>query len=311
MKSHQVKNLIASIRDRLLYISRERGEDYQFVLTRYANERFLYRLSRSPYRNQFVLKGAMLFLIWTKDQYRPTKDIDLLGFGDHSEKTLRNIFQHICRIEVQPDGLKFDTENIRMMEIREDRNYHGQRIILTAHLGQISIHMRFDVGFGDTIIPKPSVVDFPTLLDFPPPRIRAYPKESVISEKLQIMAELGMANSRMKDYYDLYVLAKHFEFQGTPLIKAIKSTFKRRDTEIPQNKPMAMSDDFIKAETKQAQWSAFIRVNNAHQIPDSLEEIVSLLSNFLFPALKASATNTNTWEYSWKRGEPWIKTEKI
>jgi len=198
-----------------------------------------------------------------------------------------------------------------MMDIRADRNYHGQRIILSAHLGQIPIHMRFDVGFGDTVIPKPSVVDFPTLLDFPPPGIRAYPKESVISEKLQILVELVMANNRMKDYYDLYVLAKNFEFQGTSLIKAIKSTFKRRDTEFPLNKPMAMSDDFIKDESKQAQWSAFIRVNNAHQILDSLSEIVSLLSNFLFPALKAAAINTNKWEYSWKSGGPWIKTDKI
>lgn len=307
MSNIQIKNLSASVRDRLLNLSKERGEDYQFILTRYANERFLYRLYRSPYNEQFILKGAMLFMVWTRDRYRPTRDIDLLTFGDNSEETLGNIFKEICGIDVEPDGLIFDSENIRIMEIREDQNYHGQRILLNAHLGQASIHLQFDVGFGDTVIPAPINLDFPTILDFPAPRIYAYPKESVVSEKLQILVKFGIANSRMKDYYDLYVMAIFFGFKGSFLLKAIRSTFRSRNTEIPKNTPIAFSDDFVSDKTKQQQWSAFIKLNNAHQIPDSLGEIISSLSEFLLPPLQAATKNSDSWKYSWKEGGPWIQ----
>jgi predicted nucleotidyltransferase component of viral defense system len=308
MSKEQIKNLSASVRDRLLNLSRERREDFQFILTRYANERFLYRLYRSKHSEKFVLKGAMLLMAWTQDRYRPTRDIDLLVFGDNSEETLMNIFQEICRIDVEADGLTFDAENIRIMGIREDHEYHGQRILLNAYIGQATIPLQFDVGFGDTVVPAPLNIDFPTILDFPAPRIKAYPKESVVSEKLQIMVEFGIANSRMKDYYDLYVIAKYFDFEGSILVKAIISTFRRRNTEIPQNTPIALSDDFVTDKSKQQQWSAFIKINNVHQLPESLDEIVSTLSEFLLSPLHAASADSETWHYSWKDGEPWIKS---
>jgi len=306
MSKEQIKNLSASVRDRLLKLSRERGEDFQFILTRYANERFLYRLSRSKHSKKFILKGAMLLMAWIQDRYRPTRDIDFLVFGDHSEETLRNVFQEICRTDVEPDGLIFDSETIRLMEIREEQEYHGQRILLKAYLGQAFIPLQFDVGFGDTVVPQILKIDFPTILDFPTPKIQAYPKESVVSEKLQIMVEFGIANSRMKDYSDLYVIGKYFDFEGNLLVDAIRSTFRRRHTEIPQNIPVALSDDFVTDKSKQQQWSAFIKINNVHQIPESLEEIVSYLSEFLLPLLQAASTDSETWNHSWKDGGPWI-----
>ncbi len=307
LSKDQIKDLAASVRDRLLQISRDRAENYQFVLIRYANERFLFRLSKSPYRDQFIVKGAILFLVWNQDQYRPTRDIDLLGLGDNSENTLRMIFQGICKTEVEPDGLTFNAENIRISEIREGHNYHGQRIQFPAHLGSIIIPMQFDVGFGDTVVPEPSEVIFPTLLNFSAPNIQVYSKESVVAEKLQIMVEFGIASSRMKDFYDLYVLARYFDFHGTTLLRAIKSTFKRRATKIPKNKPVALSDDFSRDKNKQQQWIGFISRNNVHQIPDTLGKIVSFLSNFLLPPLEAVVTDSDTWEYFWKSGGPWDK----
>ena len=226
MSGDQVKNLEASVRDRLLQESKKRNEDYQFVLSRYANERFLYRLYKSNYKDHFILKGAMLFMVWTSQLYRPTRDVDLLGFGDNSVDALRTKFQEICKVVVEPDGLTFDDKDIRIAEIREEQDYHGQRILMTANIGKTTVHMQFDVGFGDEVTDPPEI-DFPTLLDFPAPKIRAYPKESVVSEKLQIIAEFGIANSRMKDYYDLSVIAKQFDFQGTLLVDAIRRTFRK------------------------------------------------------------------------------------
>lgn len=309
MTKEQIKNLSASVRDRLLNLSRERGEDFQFILTRYANERFLYRLNRSKHSEKFILKGAMLLMAWTHDRYRPTRDIDLLVLGDHSEEALINIFREICRTDVKPDGLIFDADNIRIMEIREQQEYQGKRILLNAYLGQATIHLQFDVGFGDTVVPAPLSIDLPTILDFPAPRIKTYPKESVVSEKLQIMVDFGIANSRMKDYYDLYVIAKSFDFKGSLLVDAIKSTFRRRHTEIPQTTPIALSDDFVTDQSKQQQWSAFIKINNVHQIPESLGEIVSYLAEFLLPPLHAATPDSATWHYSWKNGGPWIKLD--
>jgi hypothetical protein len=307
MSKEQIKNLSASVRDRLLKISRERKEDFQFILTRYANERFLYRLSRSKHSKKFILKGAMLFMAWTRDQYRPTRDIDFLVFGDNSEETLLKIFKEICRMDIEPDGLRFDTDTIRIMGIREEQEYHGQRILLNAYLGQASILLQFDVGFGDTVIPAPLKINFPTILDFPVPKIQSYPKESVISEKLQIMVEFGIVNSRMKDYYDLYVMGKYFEFEGNILVDAIRSTFKRRHTKIPQNTPVALSDDFINDKKKQHQWAAFIKMNNIHQIPESLSEIISYLSKFLLIPLLSASPDSEEWNWACKDGGPWIK----
>jgi len=307
MSRRNPKNLTASIQARLLNISRERNETYQFVLLRYANERFLYRLSLSPYTSRFILKGALLFMAWANDRYRPTRDIDLLGFGDVSDSKLLQIFQEICRMEVEPDGLSFDPDSVKIIEIREQQEYHGKRIQFTAHLGNSRIHLQVDIGIGDAVTPEAPILEIPTLLDLPKPRMRTYPPETVVSEKLQIMVDFGIANSRMKDYYDLFIISKQFHFEGQTLVKAIKNTFNRRRTRIPDDVPSALDEEFANDRVKQEQWKAFLQQHNVHQVPESLSDVIAMLAEFLLPPLKAAKLGITKWNYSWNNGGHWTK----
>lgn len=259
MTQAQPANLSASIRQRLLNLSRERNEVFNLVLMRYALERLLYRLARSGHVEDFVLKGAMLFTAWTERLHRPTKDLDLLGYGNNSGEHLKALFQKICQVEVEPDGLVFDKGTVRVEEIRDDQEYQGQRIRLTAHLGNAMIPLQNDVAFGDVITPGMEEIDYPTLLGMPPPRIRSYPKETVVSEKLQAMVALGMPNSRMKDFYDIWIISKQFPFDGSILTGAIRATFERRRTQVPKGVPVALSDEFVANQEKVTQWRAFLK----------------------------------------------------
>ena len=205
--SRAVKNVAASIRQRLLNLSRERRENYDLILTRYGLERFLYRLANSEYAERFVLKGAMLIIILTETGHRPTKDLDLLGYGDHSAEALKALFQEVCRVEAEPDGITFAPDSVQVEDIRKDQEYQGKRVKLKGMLGQIPVNLQVDIGFGDVVVPEAREIEYPTLLELPAPRIRAYPKETVVAEKLQAMIALGMGNSRMKDFYDLWVMS--------------------------------------------------------------------------------------------------------
>lgn len=226
-------NLVASVRQRLLNLSRERKEDFQLVLTHYVIERFLYRLSQSPYAKRFVLKGAMLFALWTGYPYRTTRDLDLLGFGDASSKSLFEILKEVCETPVEPDGLSFDSRSVKITEIRDIHAYPGQRIELIVYLGEARVLLQVDIGFGDVVTPSAKEVEYPTLLGLSPPRLSVYPKESFVSEKLESIVLLGMLNSRLKDFFDLWSLSTAFDFQGQILVKAVRATFNRRQTEIP------------------------------------------------------------------------------
>jgi predicted nucleotidyltransferase component of viral defense system len=208
------KDVGASVRARLLGLARERKEDFQLVLTRYANERLLFRLAQSPHASRFVLKGAALFTVWTGEPHRATRDIDLLGFGDPSEEALRSLFAEVLALEVAEDGVQFDLGSMTVGPIREDQEYGGVRIVLGAQLTSAKVRLQIDVGFGDAITPDAVVVSLPALLDFPAPRLRAYPRETVVAEKTEAMVKLGLANSRMKDFYDLVILSRMFEFLG-------------------------------------------------------------------------------------------------
>lgn len=214
MKDGPLKNIAASVRQRLLERSRQRGEDFQFILSRYASERLLYRLSVSPHREGFVLKGALLFLLWGGELHRPTRDLDLLGFGDSSVAALEKVFRELCATTVEDDGLVFVAESVVAGQIREDQEYGGVRVKLVAMLERAKIPMQVDIGFGDAITPAARWHNYPTLLDAPPPRLRTYPRETVVAEKLEAMVSLGMSNSRMKDFYDVAVLARQFDFDG-------------------------------------------------------------------------------------------------
>lgn len=304
MSKRHSENLEASVRRRLLNISKDRNEDFNLILTRYAVERFLYRLSKSKHADRFILKGAMLMAIWMGQSHRPTRDLDLLGFGDSEEESLRIAFREICLAEVEKDGLEYDADSVEIEEIRENQEYPGQRVKVNAKLGNAKIRIQIDVGFGDVVIPKAKSVEYPVLLDFPAPRIQAYPQETLISEKLQSMVVLGMANSRMKDYYDVFILSKTFSFEGNTLVKAIKATFERRGTPIPEDIPLALSDEFAMNRDKLSQWKGFINRSGLGSLDVDLAQIIGELRGFLLGPVQAAASERpfkHKWtESSWE-----------
>ena len=301
MSKGNPEHIDVSVHQRLLNISRERKEDFNLILTRYAVERFLYRLSCSEYAEKFVLKGAMLMAIWMGQSHRPTRDLDLLGFGESSGEALRKVFEEICRVEVERDGLVFDPNGIGIEEIRGDQEYSGRRMKLVGRLGNAKIRIQIDVGFGDVVPPKAKPVEYPVLLDFPAPRIRAYPMETLIAEKLQAMVALGMANSRMKDYYDIYVLSKTFSFDGYNLVLAITATFMRRDTPIPSDIPLALSGEFAMSKDKVSQWKAFTDRSGLADLDVDLAQIIRELRGFLLGPLQAAASG-HPFERQWTDG---------
>ncbi|NOX87661.1 MAG: nucleotidyl transferase AbiEii/AbiGii toxin family protein [Calditrichaeota bacterium] len=286
MKRKEVKNIAVSVKDRLLALSRKNGISFQFMLLRYANERFLYRLSVSPFADRFVLKGGLLFFVWQSDFFRPTRDIDFLQFGDTDQKRMSKMFRSICSTAVPDDGLEFLGQTIAIEIVREQNNYTGFRVTLSAQLGKIHIPIRIDVGLGDVVTPNPIKHDFPVILDFPKPVLLIYPVETAIAEKLQIMIELGMANSRMKDYFDLFYIAQNVKVNGHLLIEAINKTFKQRNTPLPKKIPNALSDEFAKDEIKKKQWKAFLKKNELKSFPEDLNLIITILQEFYLPFLK-------------------------
>ena len=293
----------ASVRQRLLNRARNRREDFAWVLTRYGIERLLYRLGRSQYRSDFILKGAMLFPLWGIEGHRPTRDADLLGFGENTEAHLVEVFRALCELEVEDDGLIFDSQSVQAALIREEMEYGGIRVRLAATLGNARIPIQVDVGFGDAVTPGPDEVDYPTLLDLPGPHLRVYSRESVIAEKFQAMIHLGMANSRMKDFYDLWMLSRLFEFEGSTLAHAIERTFSRRHTAIPAETAVFMTDEFYADATKVTQWRAFL-MRNALEEGESLETVVGAIETFLMPvSLELSAGGK--FAAHWPMGGPW------
>lgn len=294
------KNLPASVRQRLLMTSQQRGEPFDLVLTQYGIERLLYRLSQSRYAERFLLKGAMLFRIWTENSHRPTRDLDLLGTGPAEAGELVTIFREICRTPVEPDGLEFLEESVKAGPIREEAIYGGIRVNLEARLGNIRIHVQTDVGFGDAVTPAPLDVEFPGLLDFPTPRLRTYPIYTVVAEKLEAMVLLGEANSRMKDFYDLWFLSRNFEFDGDTLVLAIGATFTRRKTQLSPALPSGLHDEF--ATMKIIQWSAFQRKNHLGENP--MLEVIRAIRQFIEPPLQA-AFHGNRMDSKWMPGNGW------
>jgi hypothetical protein len=300
-------NLAASVRQRLLNLSRTRREEFNLLLTRYAVERCLYRLSRTRHARQFILKGAMLFRAWTHEMHRQTVDLDLLSYGDNSADRLRQVFTDICAVNVEPDGLEFTKESIAVTAIREDDEYQGQRVEVLVMLGKMRIPLQVDIGFGDAVhVEQPS--EYPTLLDFPAPQIRMYPKEYMISEKLHAMVILADRNSRMKDFHDLWFMSRQFSFEGPVLIKAIIQTFDRRKTPLPQVTPAALLKTFSENPLKAAQWQSFLKRNRLEQADHSLGEIIVEIGRFLVPPLLAAAKE-ETFDLLWPPGGPWAEKE--
>ena len=302
-------NVAASVHQQLLNLAHKRYENFNLVLTRYGLERLLYRLGRSEHADRFVLKGAMLFAAWTEQIHRPTRDLDFLGLGEASPEALKNVFEQVCQVEVEPDGLEFDPSSVQVEEIREAQEYPGLRVRLMGHLGQARVPLQVDVGFGDAITPAAKEIEYPTLLDLPRPRIWAYPKESMVSEKLEAMVVLGMANSRMKDFYDLWVLSMRFSFDGRTLVQAIQATFERRRTLIPDGAPTGLSAAFAADTDHSKQWRAFLDKNGFGDKETTLSDVIQELQTFLLPPLEA-AVQKDPFPLYWKAGGPWSQKSK-
>ncbi len=296
------KNIAVSVRQRLLNLARTGGEEYQIVLSRYVRERFLYRLARSEHANRFVLKGAMLFLVWSGALHRVTRDIDLLGYVEIEEEALRAVARDICTVRVSDDGVAFAPESVMAERIRGGQEYEGIRLRITAHLGSAVVSFRVDVGFGDTVTPPPRFETFPTLLDFEAPRVKVYPQETVVAEKFQTMVQLGIANSRMKDYYDLAYLAGAFDFEGPLLAQAILRTFERRNTLVPFDIPVALSETYSEDVAKRRQWHAFLKKSRLSG--SDLKEAVELLVSFLMPPARAVSAG-HPFPNEWLVGRGW------
>ena len=279
--------LARSVQVRLARHAKMIGVDPNLVLARYAVERFLYRLSRSSHGDRFVLKGALLLLAWLGDTLRPTRDADLLGFGDLSDDALVKIFIEVCNVEVEPDAMTFLTDTVRVAPIRLEDNYGGHRVTLQSRLGAARLRVQVDVGIGDIVTPGPTWLDYPSLLDLPRPRLRAYSRASVIAEKLHAMVLLGSANSRMKDYFDVRALLREDALSPGELERAIAATFERRRTALPEDVPLGLSDEFARDASKQAQWKAFLDKNRL-TAPD-LQEVVAEVRDFLAEPMRLAS----------------------
>lgn len=278
---------IDSIRQRLLNHAREHGEEFQLTLDRYAVERLLYRLSVSRHRNDFLLKGAMLFRLWLDHGHRPTRDADFLGFGRPDAGRIEAIVRELCAINAD-DGLVFDVATMTVEPIREEAKYDGLRVLLRASLGRAQCLVQWDIGFGDAVTPAPEEVILPTLLaDLPAPSLRGYPRETVLAEKFEAMVVLGMANSRMKDYFDLLSLLREARMDSATLAQAIGATFERRETAVPVDLPIGLSKAFASDASKQRQWSAFL-ARSRLQAP-GLEEVVDEIGDAVAAILKTIA----------------------
>ena len=304
----RVTNIAASVHQRLLNLARQREEDFNYVLTKYALERVLFRISQSKYRDVFVLKGALLFELWTEKRYRPTRDADFLASGENSLERLSAIFKEICGKEVVDDGLRFDPASMRVKRIKEEADYEGVRVKFEGYLEKASVSVQVDIGFGDVITPEAVEVEFRSMLDFPKPSLLAYPKETVVAEKFEAMVKLGMVNSRMKDFYDMRNLSQEFSFDGRTLSAAVRNTFIRRNPHIAERPidkaPLVFTPDFFEDPYKQKDWAAWRRKNRRYVDDVSLKTVCSDIGEFLRPVLEA-LHNNESFDRSWAPMGPW------
>ena len=301
MNKRPLKNVSASVHRRLLNIAKNTARPFDEVLQYFAMERFLYRLSRSPHIDSFVLKGALLFRVWDVPDSRATRDIDFLAYLDNSPESLAAIVRDICAINESDDGLSFDPKSVRAQRIKEDADYEGVRIRFRARLGNARISMQMDVGFGDLVHPGAVQASYPALLDLPAPSLRMYPPETVIAEKAQAMVYLGSLNSRMKDFYDIWRMSQQFSFNGDALCEAIKRTFDNRKTDIMELDDLVA--ELLDNEKLDRQWTAFLR-KSALTGPDTFPQVLTPISDFLSPVF-SSINSGKALDQQWTAPGPW------
>lgn len=296
------KNISVSVRQRLFNRAKSDRRPFNELLQYYAMERFLYRLSQSVHVDRFILKGALMLRVWQSWELRSTMDIDMLGITSNQEADVVAQVQDILAVDVEPDGLSFDPASIQAERITANADYEGIRIRFPGALGSARINIQIDIGFGDIVYPKPEKSDLPTMLNSPAPRLLCYSRESSIAEKLEAMIKLGMLNSRMKDFYDIWLLSRQFNFNGPRLTEAIRLTFERRGTELPAGID-AFTKPFIEA--KQIQWAAFRKRLEQEYVPTSFKEIVTSVDSFLSPIV-AVFSSGKQGPTSWIAPSPWV-----
>lgn len=305
-KKQGERNPSASLQQKLRNYAKATGEEVALVLIRYLNERFLYRLSVSPYWDRFVLRGATLFTVWDKELHRATRDIDLLASGDNSAVAMRQMMEAICAQPVETDdGITFLPETLHIEERAEGRIYQGLHLEMAARLGTAQLRLEIDIAFGEAVVPPAEEIELPTLLDKPAPRLRAYQKETAIAEKCQALVSLGLLNTRMKDFYDLWYLSRAYEFDGMRLLAALQATFTRRETAYPADGlPLALTDIFANNALKQQQWRAFLGKSLLRKGVADLTPLITQIRAFMQPPLQALAEGT-TFRFHWSPEEGW------
>lgn len=298
--------LVQSVRARLLATASAAASDPNTVLARYGIERFLYRLSISAYADRFVLKGAMLLSAWLGQGARPTRDIDLLGLGTFTQDAIADIARQVCGLPCEPDGMTFLPETVKVAEIRTSGQYRGARLTLSGALGRARVKVQVDVGIGDATTPGPDFLDYPSLLGFPHPRLRAYQPETVVAEKVHAMTVLASANTRLKDVHDVAALSSQVDFDGATLVSAIEATFARRKTALPEGLPAALTAEFAADPARQTQWRAFLKRSRLEDTGTTLENAAEEAAHFLEPVLAAARERT-PFSLTWNAPGPWRK----
>jgi len=297
------RDIGASVRQRLLNKSRTQGRPFQELIQYFAMERFLYLLAKSPYSDRFVLKGALLLTAWRAPQSRPTMDIELAGRVDNQLDHIKEIVARVCEVDVEPDGIPFNRTSMYVSRINEDADYEGVRVQFHATLARARIPMQLDIGFGDVITPGPTDIEYPSLLDFPAPVLRAYPKETVVAEKLEALTALGLLNSRLKDFYDVALLSRMYPFEGERLVKAISATFRHRGTTI-EPEPIGLTKAYCDYPARAIQWRAFVRRSRFGEEAGELVRLVGEVRQFALPVLSTVAAGI-PFKALWKPGGPW------
>ena len=305
MTKRAAKNVGASVRQRLLNNARETGRPFSELLQYFAMERFLYRLSQSRHVDKFILKGALMLAVWKAPLLRPTMDIDVLGKTPNDIEGMVAIVKELCAAVVQPDdGLVFNAAAVQGERIAEAAEYEGVRVRFRATLDAARIPMQLDIGFGDVVVPAPIPTIYPTILDLPAPHLLGYSRETAVAEKFEAMVKLGELNSRMKDFFDIWLLSRSFDFEGPSLSDAIEKTFKRRGTVLPKGEPAALTTEFSSNPQKRAQWAGFIRRMKLRDVP-ALAEIVGELRAFLLPPMQAQVAREH-FRFKWTAsGRQW------
>lgn len=307
MTKGPIKNMAASVHQRLMNVSKTTNRRFSDVLQHYALERWLFRLSQSKHRERCFLKGALLFVVWKTPTTRPTRDIDLLARMSNDLEFIRTVIAEICEVPVDDDGLIFDSASVATARIAEDAVYEGVRAAFQAKLGNARIAMQVDLGFSDVVTPAPARISYPAILEQPTAELLAYNRETAIAEKFEAMVKLGELNSRMKDFFDIALLATNFDFDGDALAAAIRATFDRRGTEMQPN-PICFSEQFAQNPSKAAQWKAFLQRSQVSESPAEFAAVVDRVRDFLRP-LAVWMASGNITDSRWPVGGPWQENE--